>query len=727
MKTAYYEPGIYLLFLLWLAGISFPAHAQKELEVLTRWTAYSDAPNTLIHYISNEALSMLAQRKKNSNNIRTLEQWKHRQQYIARVLSNAIGAFPLKTPLYATITRTIDKDDFKVEHMVYQSQPGYYVTASLFIPAGLGNKKAPAIIYCSGHSDKGYRTYQQVLLNLVKKGFVVFAFDPAGQGERVQYLKQDLQTSLFKWPAFEHSYIGAQLFITGNTLARDFIWDGIRAIDYLFSRAEVDTARIGITGRSGGGTQSTFIAAFDDRIKAVAPENYITSFTSLLQSIGLQDAEQNFFSGIKNGLDIADLLILKAPRPTLVLTTTRDMFPIEGAREAEAELQRVFKAYNAGDHFNLVTDDAPHASTPNNRAAMYAFFQKVFGMPGPSADETVTPLSAAELQVTPTGQVVTSYKGATLFSLNGEAAVQKIALLRQQQEQKTGYAALLRQARRLSNYQQLPYQSPVYMGTYVKPPYRIEKYRVETGKGYIIPYLLLRPQQANGKAVIYLNPWGKLADTTIGSEMEQLARKGITVLAPDLAGTGEMGPGSFRGDSFIDSIAYNTWFTAVMTGNSITGIHASDISLLVQILKKDSLVNAVYGMAKTFMAPALLHAAAFDKNLEGVVLLEPYTSYRSIVTSLYYKPQFMYSTVARAIGNYDLPYLAASLAPRPLLIINPTDGNGNLLEDPATEDLSVIRQGYATHAGKLLHITTGQPQQAISGILDQWITQNESK
>lgn len=720
MKTAYYQPYRYLLLLLGLAGITLPARAQKELEILTRWTTYSDASNTLIHYVTNEALSMLAQRKKNINNIRTLQQWKDRQQYIARALGNAVGAFPLKTPLNATITRTTVKEDFRVEHIVYQSQPGYHVTASLFIPSGLGNRKAPAIIYCSGHSDKGYRAYQQVLLNLVKKGFIVFAFDPAGQGERVQHFRPGQPSLLFPWPAFEHSYIGAQLFITGNTLARDFIWDGIRAIDYLFSRTEVDTTRIGITGRSGGGTQSACIAAFDDRIKAVAPENYITSFTSLLHSIGLQDAEQNFFSGIRYGLDIADLLILKAPRPTLVLTTTRDMFPIEGAREAEAELRRVYKAYNAVNHFNLVTDNAAHASTTKNREAMYAFFQKVFDMPASSADAAISPLTAAELQVTPTGQVLTSYKEMAAFDLNRKAAIQHTALLRQQQQ--PGATPLLGIACRLSNYRQLSYQTPVYMGTYAKPHYAIEKYRVETGKGYIIPYLLLRPQKANGKAMIYLNPRGKLADTTAGSEMDELARNGITILAPDLAGTGEMGPGSFRGDSFIDSIAYNTWFTTVMTGTSIVGIHASDISLLVQILKKDSLVTTVYGMAKTSMAPALLHAAAFDKNLQGIILQEPYTSYRSVVTLPRYQPGFLYSTVPQAIGRYDLPELAASLAPRRLLIINPTNGNGEPVNDAADEDLAVIRRGYASFPGRLLDIVTPSSPQAISTVLRRWIS-----
>src|SRR5690606_10944382 len=143
----------------------------------------------------------------------------------------------------------------------------------------------------------------------------------------------------------EHSYPGAQAFITGSSQARYMIWDGIRSVDYLLSRKEVDPDRIGITGRSRGGTQSSYIAAFDERIKAVAPENYITSFQRLIESLGPQDAEQNFFHGIKRGIDHADLLEVRAPKPALVITTTRDAFSILGARETAREVARVYQAY----------------------------------------------------------------------------------------------------------------------------------------------------------------------------------------------------------------------------------------------------------------------------------------------------------------------------------------------------------------------------------------------
>ena len=153
-------------------------------------------------------------------------------------------------------------------------------------------------------------------------------------------------------PTMEHSYPGAQAFITGSSQAMYMIWDGIRAVDYLVSRREVDPARIGITGRSGGGTQAAYIAAMDDRIYAAAPENYLTNFTRLLQTIGPQDAEQNLPGFISRGLDHPDFLIVRAPKPAMMITTTSDMFSIQGAIETENEVAGIYRAYDSGNNFS---------------------------------------------------------------------------------------------------------------------------------------------------------------------------------------------------------------------------------------------------------------------------------------------------------------------------------------------------------------------------------------
>ena len=300
------SPGILrsgLILLLVFVCINDRAYSQEDLDVIkNKWLEFSDSQNALYHHLTDEAYDLLKQRTETISRYKDLADWKQRQVMIRKTLIEIVGPLPAKTPLNALITKTITKDKYIVEHIIFESQPGFYVTSSLFIPAGLKKgARVPAVIYCSGHTAEGYRSevYQHVILNLVSKGFIVFAFDPVGQGERLEYYDTKTGKSVIGGPTMEHSYPGAQAFIAGSSQALYMIWDGIRAVDYLVTRKEVDPARIGITGRSGGGTQSAYIAAMDDRIYAAAPENYITNYARLLQSIGPQDAEQNLFNIIQ--------------------------------------------------------------------------------------------------------------------------------------------------------------------------------------------------------------------------------------------------------------------------------------------------------------------------------------------------------------------------------------------------------------------------------------------
>ena len=386
-----------IFIFLWIVLLTADkANAQKEYDVIrNNWIEFSDAPNALYHHFAQQAYGLLNKRTATIKDIHSLQGWQNRQQYIRKALRDLVGPFPQKTALNAKTVRTINKVGYRIEHVIYESQPGFFVTSSLYIPAAQKKNKLPAIIYCSGHASEGYRStvYQHVILNLIKKGFMVFAFDPVGQGERLEYFDAATGKSTIGGPVDEHSYAGAQAFIAGSSQARYMIWDGIRAVDYLLSRKEVDAQRIGITGRSGGGTQSAYIAAFDDRIKAAAPECYITSFARIFQSIGPQDAEQNLGDALVRGIDHADLLLVRAPKPALMITTTRDMFSIEGARETAKEISGIYKAYNKDDSFGMVEDDAPHASTKKNREAMYAFFQKHLSNPGNATDEETDTLT----------------------------------------------------------------------------------------------------------------------------------------------------------------------------------------------------------------------------------------------------------------------------------------------------------------------------------------------
>lgn len=722
----------FLIFMLVSKTAAFCQTQPENLKVVwqphyKQWLSFTDNRNSLYSHFINQAMDLSAKRDSEILKINSLEKWQERQELIKETLLELTGPFPSNNPLNAKTIRTIRKEGFRVEHIVYESQPGLLVTSSLFIPDSLKRgSKNPAIVYCSGHTVNSYRAigYQHVILNLVKKGFIVFAFDPNGQGERIQYFDVATGKSIIGQATYEHSYPGAQAFISGNSQARYFILDGMRAVDYLLTRKEVDPLRIGITGQSGGGVQSAFIAAIDDRIYATAPQCFITSNKRLFQSIGPQDAEQIIFNGLARGIDHADFLAVRAPRPALLLGTTEDMFSIQGLRETAGEVELIYKAYGKEENFGKVEDAGRHGYTKKTREAMYAFFQKHLNNPGNSSDELTVPLSEDEMKITPTGQLSTSLGGETIFSRNArEAEDLAVNLEIARIDLEKHLSEVPGAARKLSGYLE-PGQprNAIFTGQIKREGYIIEKYFIEGEGGYIIPYLLMKPEKSNAKALIYLHPSGKEAEAGVNMEMEMFTRLGYTVLAPDLIGIGEMGPGDFLGDSRFDGIGYNTWFASVLVGKSIIGVRAGDVIRLARILHRENGINMVYGMARKEMGAVLLHAAAFESIFSGIALVEPFSSYMSIVNNRFYSPHFIDAAVPGALGSYDLPDLAASLAPARLLLAGVTDATGKAEDkEIIKKELEVIVRAYKEkNCPEDLEIIIGSHYADLNSKLKNW-------
>jgi cephalosporin-C deacetylase-like acetyl esterase len=701
----------------------------ENLSVLSGWMKWTDAPNMLYNHLSAQAFQQLEERAAKMAELKTEEQWLKRQEEVRQILMTIVGPFPEKTPLNPQIVGIIQKDGYSVEKVIYESMPGLYVTAALFMPDNLVGK-APAILYASGHTGDGFRSpaYQKVILNLVKKGFIVLAYDPIGQGERLQYFDAEKGQSRVGGSTKEHSYVGAQCFISGKSFARYRTWDGIRSIDYLMTRDEVDPERIGLTGRSGGGTLTSYIAACDDRVYAAAPECYISGFRRLLESAGPQDAEQNFYHGIASSIDHADLLEVRAPKPTLMITTTRDFFSIQGARETYAEVKKAYKALGKPENMEMVEDDAPHQSTKKNREAMYAFFQEHLNLPGNSEDEEVMLLTPEELRVTETGQVSTSLKGKTVFSINRQETFKLLGNLAESREDMAAHLASVKQsAIKLSGYVE-PDSVPgvVFTGRYQRAGYCVEKYMIEGEGKYVIPVLLMIPNDG-GKhpAVVYIHPDGKNAEAAEGGEMEWFVKQGYAVLSPDLIGTGETGPGIFKGDAYIGEVSYNVWFASILIARSIVGVRAGDIARLVKYLQSREDIDSdnISAVARSEMCSVLLHAAAFEDSIKRIALVELPISYSSIVMNEYYDPRLIPATVAGALTAYDLPDIAACLAPRELSMINVTDHNKERASAELIEhELSIVRSAYsANKAERNLYIGNWEAEQGMDEIFSAWV------
>ena len=254
-------------------------------------------------------------------------------------IQECFGPWPERTPLNPRITGVVERDAYRIEKVIFESRPEFFVTANLYVPRQ-GKFPAPAIVGSCGHSDNGKanESYQSFCQGLARQGYVVLIFDPIGQGERLQLPDENLKSRL-RPGVSEHLMVGNQQFLVGEFLGSWRAWDGIRALDYLLSREEVDPRHVGITGNSGGGTMTTWLCGVDPRWTMAAPSCFVTTFGRNLENELPADTEQCPPRAISLGLDHTDFLAALGPKPIILLAQERDYFDVRGTLEAYARLE----------------------------------------------------------------------------------------------------------------------------------------------------------------------------------------------------------------------------------------------------------------------------------------------------------------------------------------------------------------------------------------------------
>jgi cephalosporin-C deacetylase-like acetyl esterase len=368
-------------------------------------TLPADAQGDLLKWMDAIAQKQLDRRAAAMAEIRTPMQARERQKFVREKVLELIGGIPeYSGPLHARITGRINQPGFVIEKILWQSMPGLYVTANLYRPDKPG--RLPAVLLPLGHWDYGKPAVQLIAGNLALKGFVVLTYDPLGQGERLQAYDRRIGASLLGGSTEQHFVAGAKDVLIGKSFARDRIFDAKRALDYLETRAEVDKERIGVTGCSGGGTVTTYIAALDPRIKVAAPACYITSFRELFRG-PVGDSEQSIPGFISSGLDLVDYIESFAPKPWLIGSTEQDFFPLAGARSAYEEAQQWYKAmFGYQDRVKWVVGPGGHGTPLVVREAIYEWMIRWLNNgEGSAKEQDVPPLPEFKLWVTGTGQV----------------------------------------------------------------------------------------------------------------------------------------------------------------------------------------------------------------------------------------------------------------------------------------------------------------------------------
>jgi len=715
------------------------AAAQRtgDLDFLSGLEDYRLARGMLPAYLSRLVTARLDERGRAIARLTAPPGVAERRAEVRAQILRAVGGLPERTALNARTVGALERDDYRIEKVIFESQPRFYVTANLYLPKK-GRPPYPAVLFPVGHevAAKASQENQQILGALARKGFVALAWDPIGQGERVQLYDPDLgESKVFRSPT-EHTIVGAQCVLVGDNLARYTIHDGMRALDYLLSRPEVDGERIGCTGNSGGGNLTAYLAALDDRIQVAAPSCWLTSWHWLLSTIGPQDAEQTLFPFIGKGIDYADFIHAFAPKPYLVLAATRDFFSINGTRQTHAEAQRIYSLLGAPEKLRLAEADDYHAFSKPRRLAAYRWFSRwLKGVEDQEPEPEVAFATEEELRCVETGQVTTALKSETVFSLNQKRAAELLSR-RQPPASREALPAfqteIRRRARELLNFAATPDPAPVRTyGEIIRPGYRIEKLVYESEAGIIIPSLLLIPETAEARkpAILYVHGRGKAGGAGADGDLEQLVAAGFVVLAIDLRGMGEtmVTESQQSNDTRPYFGDFDSAMTALLLGKPLAGLRALDVCRGVDLLAARAEVDGarIYGFGQGGGAVPLLYAAALDERLKRVALEGMLVSYQSIVTRRIHR-QVLEQVVAGALKSYDFPDLVAALAPRPVWIINGIDPTGHRV------DLAELRKQYAAAATVFrlagseasIRIAVRQDHERTTRFYRDWISRN---
>jgi len=682
--------AVFALCVVDLPGWTAPAGAET-LDVLPGYKALSAPREMMKDYLFGQVRDAESAWRAGYESRKTPNQIASYQKHLKEEFIARIGGFPERGPLNAKVVGTFKRRGYRVEKIVFESQPKHYVTAALFLPdPERFSPPYPGVAVPCGHSNDGKacKAYATYCALAATNGLAAMIFDPIDQGERHQWQDAAGKFPLACCPG--HNMIGVGSILLGRNTARFEIWDGIRVIDYLASRDDIDVDRIGCSGNSGGGTQTAYLMALDERIKAAAPSCYICGlFGRLLKQNGAQDAEQNIFGQLALGMDHADYCMMRAPRPTLLLTATGDFFNIEDAWDSFRMAKRLYGRLGYGERMSLVETDRAHGFTVRLREASVRWMCRWLDGRDEAVfePEDLDVPTKGDLQCTPGGEVMLLKGARSVYDLNRDynrelAEKRKRLWSETPRNQMLGRVARMAGIRRLKD---VPEPKVDSLGIMRREGCRIEKLVIRPEDGIFLPALYFLPE---GKdtigSVIYIHENGKAADANPEGPIQSLVHAGKVVLAVDLRGSGETqrtGQRYFNPD--LHGPDGQDYYIAYHLGRSYVGMRAEDLLVCARYLarKRHGQSDRVELVSVGYVSSSALHAAALEPELFGSVkLVRPLANWANVV-ELGFSKNRLVNTVHGALATYDLPDLARVVGQR-LTIEDPRDAMGNPYEQP---------------------------------------------
>lgn len=615
---------------------------------------------------------------------KTPEQIAEYQKRLRETFLQRIGGLPNRTPLHPRVTGVVRRDGYRVEKIIFESQPKHFVTAALFLPDVKKHKPPhPGVLVPCGHTRNGKASaaYQQVCALLALNGIAALIVDPIDQGERIQLVDDDGKALLDKdgkglHTGRGHTMVGIGSILLGRNTARFEIWDCMRGVDYLQSRPEIDTKRIGCMGNSGGGTQTAYLTALDDRIAASSPSCFVTDYFERMIDAAphgrrTADAEYHMFGQLALGMGHADLLMMRAPTPILICATTKDnCADINRAWASFRRAKRLYGRMGFPERIDLIEhDDRHHYHQALREAATRWMKRWLQGVDEPITEPAIQVLGEKEIQCTPDGQAMLLDGAKSVYDLNQDYE-KELAKTRQQRWAEFDRADLMNQVRKtvgIRRLEDLPEPEVRKSGVVQQQNYQITDMAFQTDDNICLYARMFSPKDAEPRgAVLYVHEKGGTVDALSGEPIEELVKDGRVVLAVDVRGIGER----------------LEVFSAYVLGLSYVGMRAEDILVCARWLAENQTAGQskpVSMIAAGNVGVPALHAAALEPDLfDAVKLTRSLISWSNVIEQKRSYDQLI-NTVHGALLTYDLENLARTLGGK-LTIEQPVDAWGETVE-----------------------------------------------
>jgi dienelactone hydrolase len=614
-----------------------------------------------------------------------LAAWQAQRTLLRQQLELAWGGFPQQhAPLEARILETLDRPDYRIEKIVFQTLPGVFMTASAWVPKISG--KLPAVLCVHGHwaGAKQDPHVQARCAGLARLGFFVLAVDAFGAGERA--IGEQLGE-------YHGEMTAATLFPIGRPLSGIQVYENGRAVDYLCSRPEVDPQRIGITGASGGGNQSMYAGAWDERFKAVAPVCSVGTYQAYL---GAACCMCEVVPGALAMTEESRILALTAPRALLIISATQDafQFSVGEAAKSISAARPVFSLYNLPDLPRHTVVESPHDYNQPMREAMYGFMTQHLKGQGTGQPIPEPSISLEE------PEALRCYPGTTRpddwLTLPQFAAREARGLL---QSRKPLPPSELRQ--RLERL--LGGTEPgAGTGQLTSPAPGTFELQLKPEAGLQLQLVGRNPKSADAGLRLILT--GQGSDHPWVREQQRLAEAAGTGWAVlELRATGRM---EVSGDRIGKAPDHNSAEWSLWLGRPLCGQWVRDIRLTAALLREKLPCSSIELVASGTGSFAALAAVAIDENIDGADITGLLTSFVSDKPYVGQRLADMVPGILRDAG--DVVHVAELVAPRPLRLHAPVTPQGEPLDAAAANELLSRLQPAWQENSERLKLTAGK-------------------